>query len=66
MEAASRLAGGAGAVLGWSPDAFWQATPTELGAVIGAIVGQTVVPPDGATLARLKEAFPDDGGVPDG
>ena len=29
-EAAARLAGMAGAVLGWSPDRFWRATPAEL------------------------------------
>lgn len=58
-DAAGRLAGRAGAALGWSPDAFWRATPAELGAVVTAIAGEQAAPPDGATLARLQEAFPD-------
>jgi uncharacterized phage protein (TIGR02216 family) len=57
--AAARLAGIAGATLGWTPDLFWGATPAELGAVVAAITGEDSVPPDGATIARLKEAFPD-------
>ena len=60
-EGAVRLAGFAGAVLGWSPDIFWQATPAELAAVVSAMVGETAAPPDAAMLARLKEAFPDGG-----
>ena len=59
--AAARLAGWAGAVLGWSPDAFWAATPAELGAVIAVLAGDgdRSAPPDGATIARMREAFPD-------
>lgn len=60
-DGAVRLAGFAGAVLGWSPDIFWQATPAELAAVVRAMVGETAAPPDAAMLARLKEAFPDGG-----
>lgn len=58
---AGRLAGMAGAVLGWSPDAFWRATPAELAAVVGALAGESGggVPPDAVTMARLREAFPD-------
>ena len=53
----------AGAVFGWPPDVFWRATPAELGAVavaaaVTAGAGEAA-PPDAATLARLKEAFPD-------
>ncbi|WP_010184827.1 phage tail assembly chaperone [Sphingomonas sp. PAMC 26605] len=60
-DAAARLAGLAGAVLGWSPDAFWRATPAELAGVVAALrAGDAPTdPPDGATLARLQEAFPD-------
>jgi len=58
-HAAGRLAGQAGAVLGWSRDAFWAATPVELAAVVAAIAGEAADPPDTATIARLKEAFPD-------
>jgi uncharacterized phage protein (TIGR02216 family) len=60
-EDAGRLAGFAGAVLGWSPDAFWRATPAELAAVVAALTGDDPagVPPDAATIARLREEFPD-------
>ena len=58
-QAAGRLAGQAGAVLGWSPDAFWAATPAELAAVVAAIAGEAADPPDTATIERLREAFPD-------
>lgn len=54
------LAGFAGAFLGWSPDAFWRATPAELGAVVRALGGgEAVMPPDADMLARLREAYPD-------
>ncbi|BEU99030.1 phage tail assembly chaperone [Novosphingobium olei] len=33
---AARIAGQVGLLLGWSPDRFWQATPEELRAVLGA------------------------------
>lgn len=57
---AARLAGFAGALLGWSPDAFWRATPAELAAVVAALAGESdPAPPDAATIARLMEEFPD-------
>lgn len=58
-DGAARLAGFAGAVLGWSPDAFWRATPAELAVVVRAITGEAVAPPDAGVIARLQEAFPD-------
>lgn len=61
-EAAARRAGCAGAALGWSPAAFWRATPAELAVVVRAASGgmaAAVTPPDASTLARLLEAFPD-------
>jgi uncharacterized phage protein (TIGR02216 family) len=58
-EAAERLAGLAGALLGWRPDEFWSATPAELGAVIGAMLGPDSPPASRADLARLMERFPD-------
>lgn len=60
-DSATRLAGLAGVAFGWSPDAFWRATPAELGALARAMAGDDGVaaPPDAATLARLKEMFPD-------
>ena len=56
---ATRLAGLAGALLGWRPDDFWTATPAELAAVLAALVGDT----DGASaddLQRLMRMFPDE------
>jgi hypothetical protein len=38
-EAAGRLAGLAGALLGWRPEEFWRATPAELGTVLAAMMG---------------------------
>lgn len=62
-EAAGRLAGVAGLLFGWSPDQFWRATPAELAALARALTeggtGDALAPPDAATLARLREAFPD-------
>lgn len=61
-EGAVRLAGFAGAVLGWNPDAFWRATPAELAAVVTGAGGgaeAAVTPPDAITLAAMREAFPD-------
>jgi len=65
-ESAGRLAGCAGTILGWSPDAFWRATPAELTAVVRAASGTcgdggaaAMAPPDAATIATMREAFPD-------
>jgi hypothetical protein len=53
-----RLAGLAGALLGWRPDEFWRATPAELATVLKALTPdqQGISAED---LARLKEIFPD-------
>jgi hypothetical protein len=58
VQSAGRLAGLAGALLGWPPEMFWSATPAELAAVLNAL------PPPSETagaddLARLKEMYPD-------
>ena len=61
-EEAGRLAGMAGAVLGWSPDRFWRATPAELRGIVTAMTGGAGDgggPPSSATLARLREMYPD-------
>jgi hypothetical protein len=58
-EAARRLAGMAGAMLGWRPDEFWRATPDELAAIIEAMAGEAPPVAGGADIARLKEMFPD-------
>jgi uncharacterized phage protein (TIGR02216 family) len=58
-EAAGRLAGLAGALLGWRPDEFWRATPAELGAVLGAMTGPGEECTSRSDLERLMERFPD-------
>ena len=59
-DAAGRLAGLAGALLGWRPEEFWRATPAELACVLGALSGDGCAAPVSRNeLARLKEMFPD-------
>lgn len=53
------LAGVSGAVLGWRPDDFWAATPDDLAAVFGAVIGEVETPADAALIGRLQEIFPD-------
>ena len=59
--AARRLAGLAGALLGWRPDDFWNATPDELAAVLEALSGGTggAEGIGRADLERLERMFPD-------
>ena len=57
-DSAARLAGLAGALLGWPPETFWAATPAELAAVLTALAPQSETA--GADdIARLKEMYPD-------
>ena len=58
-DCAGRLAGLAGALLGWRPEEFWRATPSELGAVVRAMAGDAGDGASAADLARLREMFPD-------
>ena len=60
-DAAGRLAGVAGAMLGWRPDEFWRATPEELGAIFAAFAGEAGegVPLDRAMMGHMQEMFPD-------
>ena len=58
-DSAERLAGLTGAVLGWRPEEFWQATPAELACVLRAFAGDEGEAVGAADLARLKEMFPD-------
>ena len=58
-EAAARMGGLAGVAFGWGPDAFWAATPAELAALVQAVRGDAPDPCDRATIATLKERFPD-------
>lgn len=57
-QVARRLAGLAGALLGWRPHEFWRATPEELESVIAALSPPADLPsaPD---IDRLMEMFPD-------
>jgi uncharacterized phage protein (TIGR02216 family) len=58
-ESAARLAGLAGALLGWRPDEFWRSTPAELGAALGALIGPEAAAATRPDLERLMERFPD-------
>lgn len=58
-EAATRLAGLTGALLGWRPGEFWEATPAELEAVLRALAGEEVAGAGAADLKRLMEMYPD-------
>jgi uncharacterized phage protein (TIGR02216 family) len=55
---AARLAGLAGALLGWRPDEFWRATPAELAVILEAL-GPAPAGVGANELARLQEMFPD-------
>ena len=62
-QAARRLAGQAGLLLGWRPAEFWSATPDELADALAALRApedEARTPLDRATLDRLKERHPDD------
>jgi hypothetical protein len=58
-DSAVRLAGLAGVMFGWGPDAFWRATPDELAALMRALLPEEATPPDAGLIARLQEAYPD-------
>lgn len=59
--AAERLAGIAGALLGWRPGEFWAATPAELKTIFQVLAGDggADAGAGGGDLARLMEMFPD-------
>jgi len=57
--AAARLAGVAGLLLGWSPDAFWRATPAELRTALEALTGPETAAIGRDEMAALMERFPD-------
>lgn len=57
---AGRLAGLAGAWLGWRPDEFWRSTPAELAAIIQSIAApHSPASASADDLDRLKGMFPD-------
>ena len=51
--------GFAAVVLGWSPDAFWSATPAELASIAGVLAGDAPAPLDADGIAALMGRFPD-------
>lgn len=57
---AARLAGIAGALLGWRPEEFWRATPAELAVVLEVMVPDAGVAASPDDVARLMEMFPDE------
>jgi uncharacterized phage protein (TIGR02216 family) len=59
IDSAAKLAGLAGAVLGWRPDEFWRTTPAELAGIFEAMRGDGASPAGADVLARLKELYPD-------
>ena len=56
-----KLSGTVSAVLGWTPDQFWQATPAELATIFAVFAGSGPghVPLGTEQLEKLKETFPD-------
>lgn len=58
-DAARAAARVAAALLGWTPDIFWAATPADLRTALGIDLAGDA-PADPTLLARLMEAFPDD------
>ena len=59
-DGAAKLAGLAGALLGWRPEEFWKATPAELGSVFGAMIPSAETGPSTAEIERLRKLFPDE------
>jgi hypothetical protein len=57
---AARLAGLAGALLGWRPCEFWGATPAELATILTALAPPDEGAANANTITRLKEVFPDE------
>ena len=59
IQQATRLAGLTGALLGWRPAEFWNATPAELAAILTALAPDAGNPADRDLITQLKEQFPD-------
>lgn len=55
----ARLAGVAGLLLGWTPDAFWRATPAELRSALEALAEPRAAPLGRDEIERLMARFPD-------
>jgi Phage tail assembly chaperone protein, TAC len=58
-DGAARLAGLSAQLLGWRPQDFWAATPADLALCLAALAPSQTHMADAATLAQLKEQFPD-------
>ena len=56
-EAAARLGGAAGVLLGWRAGEFWDSTPAELAAVLQPLAPDA---PDEVTIDELRRRFPDE------
>ncbi|MEK6637000.1 MAG: phage tail assembly chaperone [Pseudomonadota bacterium] len=58
-QAATRLAGLSGGLLGWRPGEFWNATPAELATILSVLAPDAAHSADGDLITQLKEQFPD-------
>ena len=58
-DVAARLAARTALTLGWRPDDFWNATPSELQGISQAIAGDGEAPPSADIMHRLMTQFPD-------
>ena len=59
IQQATRLAGLTGALLGWRPAEFWNATPAELATILTALVPDAENAADRDLIMLLQEQFPD-------
>jgi hypothetical protein len=59
MQQATRLAGLTGALLGWRPGEFWNATPAELATIFAALAPDAGNAADRDLIMLLQEQFPD-------
>lgn len=62
-DVAAQLAARTALTLGWRPDDFWNATPTELLGILHAVAGDGDAPPSADMIHRLMTQFPD---IPNG
>ena len=55
-SAAARLAGFCAVALGWSPDAFWRATPAEVAGMVAALAPDAEAPVTRGLLEQLEKS----------
>ena len=58
-DSAARLSSAASALLGWRPNEFWDATPTELVSALSCR-SDAGGPPDSQAIEDLRRRFPDE------